>query len=424
MTQQLTGLTLLKGHIIEAKTFGDPVITENGYLAVKDGVVVDVYSEIPAEFVGAKVEDYSGKLILQGFSDMHLHAPQYPMLGMGMDLPLMDWLKAYTFKTEARFADNEFAREAYSRLAAELVKNGTTRVCIYSSVHTDATLILMDELEKAGIGGYVGKVNMDRASGECQELTEDSKRETLRWLNESARFTRIRPILTPRFTPSCTNELMEWLGNLANERDIFVQSHLSENKREIELVHELHPDCEQYWQTYEKYGLWKNQTIMAHCVHSDAREQQAMIDHNVLCVHCPDSNINICSGFAPVRQMKERGVWVALGSDIAGGAQLPMLQVLTGCLRMSKARAIATEGREPFLTVGEAYYLATSAGARYFGDADGFAPGNPLHAVVLDESSLPPRARELTIQERFERAVYLADDRSIAAVYGGGRRLK
>jgi guanine deaminase len=149
-----------------------------------------------------------------------------------------------------------------------------------------------------------------------------------------------------------------------------------------------------------------------------------MIDHNVLCVHCPDSNINICSGFAPVRQMKERGVWVALGSDIAGGAQLPMLQVLTGCLRMSKARAIETEGREPFLTVGEAYYLATSAGARYFGDADGFAPGNPLHAVVLDESNLPPKARELTIKERFERAVYLADDRCIAAVYGGGRRLK
>ena len=424
MTQQLTGLTLLKGHIIEAKTFGDPVITENGYLAVKDGVVAGVYSEIPAAFAAARVEDYSGKLILQGFSDMHLHAPQYPMLGMGMDLPLMDWLKAYTFKTEARFADNDFAREAYSRLAAELVKNGTTRVCIYSSVHTDATLILMDELEKAGIAGYVGKVNMDRASGECQELTEDSKRETLRWLDESSRFTRIRPILTPRFTPSCTDELMEWLGNLASERDIFVQSHLSENKREIELVHELHPDCEQYWQTYEKYGLWKDQTIMAHCVHSDAREQQAMMDHNVLCVHCPDSNINICSGFAPVRQMKERGVWVALGSDIAGGAQLPMLQVLTGCLRMSKARAIETEGREPFLTVGEAYYLATSAGARYFGDADGFAPGNPLHAVVLDESNLPPRARELTIKERFERAVYLADDRCIAAVYGGGRRVK
>jgi len=416
-------IELIRGHIIEAKTFGDPVITENGYLAVEDGVVKGVFADVPVEFAGAKLTDYSGKLILQGFSDMHLHAPQYPMLGMGMDLPLMDWLKTYTFKTEAHFSDNAFAREVYGRLAAELVKNGTTRVCIYSSTHVDATLILMEELEKAGVGGYVGKVNMDRASGECQERTEDSKRETLRWLDACEKFTSVRPILTPRFTPSCTDELMQWLGDTAKERGLFVQSHLSENLREIELVKELHPDCEQYWQTYEKYGLWTDNTIMAHCVHSDAREQQAMIDYNVLCVHCPDSNINICSGFAPVRQMMERGVWVALGSDIAGGAQLPMMQVLTGCLRMSKARAIATEGREPFLTVGEAYYLATSAGARYFGDADGFAPGNPLHAVVLDESRLPPSARELTLQERFERAVYLADDRSISAVYGSGKKI-
>jgi guanine deaminase len=218
--------------------------------------------------------------------------------------------------------------------------------------------------------------------------------------------------------------LMDWLGKLADERGLYVQSHLSENYKEIELVKQLHPDCEQYWQTYEKYGLWSDHTIMAHCVHSDAREQQAMIDRNVLCVHCPDSNINICSGFAPVRQMKNRGVWLALGSDIAGGAQLPMLQVITGCLRMSKARAIATEGAEPFLTVGEAYYLATSGGARYFGDLDGFAPGNPLHALVLSDAELPPSARPLTVKERFERAVYLADDRAITAVYSAGKRMK
>ncbi len=422
--RESSAIELIKGHIIEAKTFSDPVITENGYLAVEDGVVRGVFAALPERYAGAPVTDFSDKLILQGFSDMHLHAPQYPMLGMGMDLPLMDWLKTYTFKTEARFSDNDFARNVYRRLASELMKNGTTRVCIYSSAHAEATLILMEELERAGVGGYVGKVNMDRGSGECQETTEQSKRETLRWLDGCDRFSLVRPILTPRFTPSCTDELLRWLGETAKERGLFVQSHLSENKKEIELVKQLHPDCEQYWQTYDKFGLWTDHTIMAHCVHSDEREQQAMIDHNVLCAHCPDSNINICSGFAPVRQMKERGVWVALGSDIAGGAQLPMLQVLTGCLRMSKARAIATEGREPFLTVGEAYYLATSAGSRYFGDGDGFAPGNPLHAVVLDDASLPPSARELTVKERFERAVYLADDRAITAVYGAGRRLK
>ena len=417
-------IEIIRGNIVEAKTFGDPKITENGYLITQDGVIQGVFSALPERYAACPQADYSGMLILQGFSDMHLHAPQYPMLGMGMDLPLMDWLKTYTFKTEARFSDQDFARDVYRSLALKLVENGTTRVCNYSSTHTDATLILVEELERAGVGGYAGKVNMDRASGECQETTQESKRETLRWLDACGRFSMVKPILTPRFTPSCTDELMRWLGETAKARGLSVQSHLSESRTEIELVKKLHPDCEQYWQTYDKYGLWKEKTIMAHCVHSDDREQQAMIDHNVLCVHCPDSNINICSGFAPVRQMARRGVWLALGSDIAGGAQLPMLQVITGCLRMSKARAIATEGADAFLSVGEAYYLATSAGARYFGDNDGFAPGNPLHAVVLNDASLPPSARALSVKERFERAVYLADDRNIAAVYGGGRKLK
>lgn len=423
MTEQ-TRVELIKGNIIEAKRFGNPSITENGYIAVEDGVIAGVFAELPERYQNLPVSDYTGRLILQGFCDMHLHAPQFPMLGMGMDLPLLDWLKTYTFKTEARFADVDYARRVYRRLAEELVKNGTTRVCIYSSTHADATIVLMEELERAGVSGFVGKVNMDRASGECQENTEESERETLRWLEESARFTRVKPILTPRFTPSCTNEILDWLGKLSQERGLCVQSHLSENRAEIELVKQLHPDCLQYWETYEKYGLWKEKTIMAHCVHSDEREQDAMIRHNVLCVHCPDSNINICSGFTPVRKMAERGVWLALGSDIAGGAQLPMLQVLTGALRMSKARAIATEGAEPFLTVGEAYYLATSAGAKYFGDKEGFAPGNRLHAVVIDDSEFPESTRTLTTKERFERAVYLAGAQDIVAVYGDGERIR
>jgi len=415
---------LIRGHLIEARRFGEPVITENGIIALEDGVIEGVYDTLPERFAGAPVTDYAGKLILQGFCDMHLHAPQYPMRGMGMDLPLLDWLKTYTFKTEARFADAAYARRVYRQLARELAGNGTTRVCIYSSTHADATIALMEELELAGIGGYVGKVNMDRRSGECEEETGASKRETLRWLDACGDFSLVKPILTPRFTPSCTDELLEWLGALSAERGLRVQSHLSENLKEIALVSELHPDCAQYWETYDKYGLLGENAIMAHCVYSDEREQDAMLERGVLIAHCPDSNINICSGFAPVRRMMERGAWVALGSDIAGGAELSMLRVLTSCIRASKARAIVTDGEDAFLTVGEAYYLATSAGARYFGDAPGFAAGNPLHAVVLDDASLPESVRQLTVKERFERAVYLADDRAVAAVYANGRRIK
>ncbi|MBQ1281349.1 MAG: amidohydrolase family protein, partial [Oscillospiraceae bacterium] len=321
-------MKVIKGQILSAVS---PEQTELlNCLVVDDaGYICYAGKDLPEEYAALPQEDWGDRLILQSFADMHLHAPQYPMLGLGMDMTLLDWLREYTFKYETFFADNDFARACASRLAAELAANGTTRVCMFSSMHTDATLILMEELERAGICGAVGKVNMDRNGGEnLQESTEESKRETIRWLDACNRFKRVKPVLTPRFTPSCTDELMAFLGKLAAERGLYVQSHLSETKDEIAWVRELCPDCEQYWQSYEKFGLWRDHTVMAHCVHSDARERRAIREANVLVAHCPDSNTNLCSGIAPIKQMLREGVWVGLGSDIAGGAVLPMLGVI------------------------------------------------------------------------------------------------
>ncbi len=417
-------ITVLKGHIVSAPKLGALETLENGYLVLDDGIIQGAFSSLPERFASAPVSDYGDRLILQSFADMHLHAPQYPMLGLGMDLPLLDWLKQYTFRTEARFQDTDYAREIYRQLAQRLIRSGTTRVVMFSSIHTDATLILMEELERAGVTGYVGKVNMDRngAPGSYQETTEESKRETLRFLEAAAGFSRIRPILTPRFTPTCTDELMAWLGQTARERGLYVQSHLSENKQEIAWVRELHPDCVEYWETYDKFGLFSDHTVMAHCVYSSAREREAMKRRNVLVAHCPDSNINICSGFVPLQIMLEEGLWVALGSDIAGGAELPMNRVITAAIRMSKAKRIESEWAQDFLTVIEGYYLGTTAGARYFGAGAGFAPGDPLHAIVVDDAALP-KTRALSLRERLERAIYLMDDRSIVAVYSEGKKV-
>lgn len=232
---------VLKGNIVQAPALGELQITEQGYLVMEDGVIRGVYDRLPLEYATAPLVDYGQALVMQSFADMHLHAPQYPMLGMGMDLPLLEWLDTYTFPTEARFADTDYARRIYRRLATDLITNGTTRVCMFSSLHTDATWILMEELEQAGVTGYVGKVNMDRNGlpGILQETTEESVRETLRWL-EGCHFDHVKPILTPRFTPSCTNELMMALGRLAQEKGLYVQSHLSENLGEIQWVKELH----------------------------------------------------------------------------------------------------------------------------------------------------------------------------------------
>lgn len=412
--------TILHGNIVHTPSFGQLTVIPGGYLVLEDGVISGIYETLPDTFSACAVEDWGDRLIMQSFADLHLHAPQYPMLGLGMDLPLLDWLNTYTFRNEERFSDLEFARRTYRKLARDLITSGTTRVAMFSSRHADATLILMEELERAGVTGYVGKVNMDRNSGVAQETTEDSLRETLRWL-DGCRFEHIKPILTPRFTPSCSGELMTELGRIAKERDLPVQSHLSENRAEIDWVRELHPDCRQYWDTYDKFGLWKRGTLMAHCVHSDEREQRAMIDAGVTAVHCAASNVNICSGTAAVRQMIDRGVNVALGSDIAGGDELAMHKVVVTSIRASKIRAM--EHGDPFLTVPEGYYLGTSAGHRYFGAQGGFAVGDRLHAIVVDDSDFPEGARPLTLPERFERAVYLMGKESIRAVYSEGRKV-
>lgn len=414
----------IRGNIVQSKKLGKIDIYENGYIVVEAGSIVGLYKALPDRYSGIHVIDYSDKLIMQSFCDMHLHAPQYPMLGLGMDLPLLDWLKTYTFKTESAFSDNEYARHVYAKLAKELVDNGTTRVCMFSSVHSDATILLMNELERAGIIGYVGKVNMDQNSDPCiEETTEQSKKSTLSWLDSCNIFPKVKPILTPRFTPSCSPELMEWLGKVAADRKLPVQSHLSENLAEMEWVRELHPDCEQYWQTYDKYGLFNNRTLMAHCVHCDQRERDAMRAKGVTVVHCPDSNINLSSGVAPIRTMLDEGINVVLGSDIAGGSMISMMDVITSAIRASKMKRIQTEWKTDFLTVAEAYYLGTTAGAKFFGFGEGFAKGDMFHAIVVDDSSLC-NAKKLSLLERFERSVYLCKKEHIIAVYSEGIKIK
>lgn len=417
-------IQILKANIADFPAIGELRTYEGGYLVLEDGVIRGIYDRLPQTYAACPVIDYGDQILMQSFADLHLHAPQFPMLGMGMDLPLLEWLQTYTFQTEARFSDTDFARTVYRQLSRELIENGTTRVCMFSSLHTDATLILMEELSRAGITGYVGKVNMDQGGlpGVLQETTEESIRETLRWLDACGDIPGITPILTPRFTPSCSNELMAFLGKTAAERNLRVQSHLSENLQEMELVLSLHPDCTHYYQSYEKFGLWKDHTVMAHCVHSDEKERAAMREANVLCVHCADSNVALCSGIAPVRTLLNEGVWVALGSDMSGSTMVHMMDVVASTIRSSKARRIQSEWSEPFLTVEEAFYLGTTAGHRWFGAGDGFAVGDKLHAIVLNDASLPS-VRPLTLRERVERSVYRRQKDHITAVWAEGRQV-
>ena len=415
---------ILKGDIGWSVSKDEMRTVSGGYLVCAEGVSLGVFEELPKEYRGLPLRDLTGKLIVPGLTDLHIHAPQYEFRGTAMDLELIEWLDRQTFPAEVKYGDTEYAERAYAVFADQMKKSATTRACIFATRHSESTKILMDHMEATGIVSFVGKINMDRnAPEELREDSVSSAADTVAWL-ESVRgkYERTFPILTPRFIPSCTDELMRSLAEIRREYALPVQSHLSENSAEMKWVRQLHPDCRQYWETYAKYGLWNERTVMAHCVWSDSRERQAMKDAGVTVVHCADSNQNICSGVAPVRVMLDEGLKVALGSDIAGGDHLDFFDVTASAIRASKARRMMDGWETPFLTVAESWYLATSAGAAYFGEKPGFAVGNPLHAMVLADDTLPA-ARPLTPAERLERAVYRRQEGAVRAVWSAGKKI-
>ena len=235
---------------------------ENAFIVCQDGRTVGVFPELPAQFEGIPVEDVGDQLIIPGMNDLHLHAPQYAFHGMYMDLELLEWLNQVTFPEEARYADLSYAEKAYSIFAEDLRQSATTRASIFATLHVEATELLMDLMEKTGLKTYIGKVNMDRnGTADLQEKSAVvSAGDTVRWLTDTAgKYENVKPILTPRFTPSCTDELMNALAELQRTYRLPVQSHLSENQSEIAWVHELCPNTSFYWRGIRSvWSFWQS----------------------------------------------------------------------------------------------------------------------------------------------------------------------
>ena len=419
-------MKLIKGSFIYSIDKDNIEIKENQYLLIRDGKSEEFYEEIPSRLKNIQIEDYGDNIIIPGLIDLHIHAPQYAFRGMGMDMQLLDWLNTYAFKEEGKYRDLEYAKKQYSKFVSDVKNSATTRLSIFATLHKDATIMLMDMLEEAGIKAYVGKVNMDRNSPEF--LTEDtlkSKEDTIEWLEDTKdRYKNIKPILTPRFIPSCTDNLMEEIKQINNIYNIPVQSHLSENKSEIEWVAELHPDTKNYAEAYDKYNLFgkNNKTIMAHCVHCPDDELELIKQNNVVVAHCPQSNANLTSGIAPIKNMLSMEINVGLGSDIAAGSSLSIFRAMSDAVQVSKLRESLTGQKNQTLTLTEVFYLGTKGGGKFFGDVGSFEKGYEFDAVVLNDKSFGDNS-DFTLKERLERIIYLSDDRNIVAKYVAGNKI-
>ena len=418
---------ILRGNIVYSKSQTELAVCEHGYLVCKGEKVEGVYQTLPFRLGGSPIRDYGECLIIPGLTDLHVHAPQYAFRGLGMDMELLEWLETNTFPEEAKFEDAEYAEKSYRIFADSMRRSATARACIFATVHRPATLLLMDMMEKTGLVTMIGKVNMDRNCPDylCEE-TAESAEETLEWIKDvlHRKYSRTLPILTPRFIPSCTDELMEELKKIQMRYDLPLQSHLSENPGEIAWVKELCPWSEFYGDAYDRFGLFGADcpTIMAHCVYSDERETARMKENNVFIAHCPESNTNLASGIAPVRRYLEEGLQVGLGSDVAGGTTENMFHAMAHAIQASKLRWRLKDDTLEALTAEEAFYMATKGGGAFFGKVGSFEPGYEFDAVVLDDSGLP-HPQSLDIRSRLERLIYLADQEEIRAKYVRGQEI-
>lgn len=410
-------------------TFLDTINKDNfriqkGTLIIDNGIIKEFNEDFNYQN-DLLTYDYRNYLLIPGFTDLHLHAPQYSYTGCHMDKELLDWLATYTFPEEAKYQDLEYANIAYDNFIRDLKNSVTTRASIFSSIHTDSTLLLMDKLEKEKMIAYVGKVGMDRNSPDYY-IESNGEEETIRFIKEAINknYQYVYPIITPRFTPSVSDNYMISLANIANTYNLPVQSHLSENNKEIEFVKELRPNDLTYLESYIKPGLVNKarKTIMAHCIHCSDYEKALIKENNIYIAHSPTSNVNTLAGICPAKEFLSNNFNIALASDVAGGNTLDMFDVLKCAIVSSKVSTKYLNTNYSPLTLSEAFYMGTVIGGSFFGNVGKFSEGYEFDCVILNDN-MNQSTCEFSYEERLERMIYL-NKKEIIGKFIKGNKIK
>lgn len=406
---------LYHANIVYSRNRDELTVCRDSYIAVENGTVEGIYGELPEKLAGAPLTDYGNSVMIPAFSDLHVHAPQFPQRSLGMDLLLADWLSTYTFPQEARFADPEYAGAVYGAFLESLIANGTYHACVYGTIHREATSGLLERMEKRKLRAYVGKVNMDIQSPDnLSETAEESLRETEAFLEAYAGNRYAKPIITPRFAPTCSFELLKGLGKLGWKYGVGMQTHLVESRWEAAEALRLNPECACDTQIYEKAGLLENGPVVAaHFIFPSVEDVRILKRYGGFAVQCPDATVNIIAGIMRTAFLAEEGVHLALGSDIAGGHLPGIYTQAARSVQFSKLKAFyEPEGNRP-IPFKNAFYMATKEGGSLFGKVGSLEPGYEFDALVIRDFSDPFRV--IAPEETVERFCYTGGPADILA---------
>jgi guanine deaminase len=399
---------------------------EDGLLIVENGVVVeagDASTLMPQLSDDVVVTDFPGKIIVPGFIDCHVHFPQLDIIASYGE-QLLDWLNRYAYPAEARFADEAYAREIANVFLDELLRNGTTTALVFGTVHAHSADAILEAAEARGMRLIAGKVLMDTNCPDAlQDTAEsayaDSKALIERWHGKG----RLGYAITPRFALTSSEEQLTAAGQLASEYpDVWIHTHLAENKAEVEEIARQFPESRSYLDVYDQHGLLRERAVFAHCLHMDDEDRSCMAAKGGAAAFCPTSNLFLGSGLFDLRAMRGANVRVGLGTDVGGGTSLSLLTTASEAYKVLHLQDQA-------LPATRALYLATlgAAEALYLDDKVGnFKPGKEADFVVLDPAGSSLSERRTRVATSIEEALFaitmLADDRHVAATYIAGTR--
>jgi len=429
--------TLLRGRTLSflrwpesADDLGACRYEEDGGLLLRDGKIAagGAFSDVARKAApGAKTVDHRPHLILPGFIDAHAHFPQMQVIA-SYGAELLDWLNNYTFPEEANFRDAQHGRRIARLFLDELIRHGTTTVAAYCSVHRQSAEAFFAEALDRDMLVIAGKVMMDRNAPQAvtdtpQSSYEDSKALIREWHGKG----RCRYAVTPRFAITSSPEQLEMAGQLMREHpDLHMQTHLSENRAEIDYTCTLYADARDYTDVYERYGLLGRKALFGHCIHLSEREADALSDTGSIAVFCPTSNLFLGSGLFDYQRYRRRPkpLRIAAASDVGGGTNYSMLRTMD-----EGYKVIALNGEK--LTPLASFWQITRGNAEALSIADRAGTlevGSDADVVVLDARSTPAMRlrmeRAQTLSEELFLLQTLGDDRSVREVYVAGRPAK
>lgn len=375
-----------RGNVVTPSS-GGVVVFEQGYLVVDTkGVILSVGHKLPAQFKSKPVVDFESKFIVPGLIDVHTHLSQFAFAGLGGS-ELLSWLQRYTFPQEAKYSDVKVARHEASNFFEEALSLGTTTLVAYVTSHSEATHAAFEMAEKHKIRAYLGQVLMN--ANVPKNLSRDRKtsiRESEALIKKWHGKGRLRFAVSPRFALSCTRDLLEDAGELAKENKLILQTHLAESRDEIRAVLKFHNWAKTYTDVYATTGCLGKRTLLGHCIHLAKSEVDTLKKTKSVIVHCPTSNRFLASGAMSLRGYLNRGLRVALGSDVAAGYSLSLFNEAKEAIETSKQFAYP-------LSVAEALRMATLAGAEALGEEKNIGSlevGKQADFVVLDDGACHP----------------------------------